>query len=1237
MLSKAGDIQYEVVEEEGTGMPLLYAYIPAELSSSDLEVVQGTAAVSIEHIASDRVLGVIELAGFEISQEPVKFSKKHRRYTIRLLAAAPPPPAAAATAAGHSPAKHQSGVAPPPPSGVGSAAASTGNIFGLLDNDDVSDDDAGAGGEGAAGGAKKKKKKKKKGKKAGAGGEGEGDGEEGSGVLAEAAAEVAAEEAAAAVNGTAPGAAGGSSGDEGTDKAGGGEGATGGAKKKKKKKKKGGAAGSGGNEAEVEAGEAGLPERPASPPPRTLPDSAASGAISRDSRSPSPPAPGNAADSSSSSQPPCGSAPLSKSGSRPLSVSMESDFLPAGGAAFGDFEVGGAVDHDPLLGPAVHNALGKVQVKGEDRWLEAPSNSWSIEGVDGGITAVSAFGIFDGHGGRMAAQHAAKHLLPLVGQFAERALGPEPPASPEQLAADGYLDAGMAAQGPNGSGDYEAALERARVAAAQDALITRLPKALHAGFVQCDEDVNAKYKQSGTTATLAVQVGWELLVANVGDSLAYLDTGTEIVVISGNHRVAENTEEQERIIAAGGRIKPARYDEDEEDGPGGTATPHEGLQLRVWPGGINMTRTIGDEASKGLLIPEPAVRQISLPVTGARLIIASDGLWDAVNAKTVIGQLRTCNAREAASKAAVYAMRNKKHDDDVTVVVADFVPREADTHVPGLLKKTNGPAAAAAAALAAMGMREERAAQSWRPLEAPSDSWRARHRAHRTRAAAYLEQLAAAEAGEEAQVEARQRAVALAAGQQTVAAAAGHRPPVSDTYRELAALKLDVTALDALDAEEDDKVDEDNWTSVDNKKKKDSSGGAAQNMLSALARAAQPGTVKPAPGRGGRDRRDRDRERNAGNHKERDAAAAMAAAAAAAAAAAPPVISAGVPDAAEGGDRRGPRGERRDRRDRGGAGGRGPRGGSAGRPAAEGASPTGAAPAAPEGVVKSGGYLFVPKSLLTGGAGAGAAGADSQGGEGGRARRDRAPRPERGGRGGGGGGRPRDAPPAPTSAPADGGEAAGEGAMEGGAAANGGAPRRDRGPRDRKPRGGPKGGPAPAGEAGASAAAPPAAPAPASYQQPVAAPPAHYAPAPTHQPHHAAPHLQPQGQQHQQHQQAHPQPHTTHVPVASSSDPIVELGGHHRAHHAHHAAPQPHYLAAPAPAPAGPSFAGPMDFGAGFGAGFSAAPGSNLWAGPGAAATPATRAPGGPTSGGGRGRGGAAPGAGRGGQQYRSG
>ena len=36
---------------------------------------------------------------------------------------------------------------------------------------------------------------------------------------------------------------------------------------------------------------------------------------------------------------------------------------------------------------------------------------------------------------------------------------------------------------------------------------------------------------SGTTATAAVVLGWELLVANVGDSCAYLDTGAEVLLV----------------------------------------------------------------------------------------------------------------------------------------------------------------------------------------------------------------------------------------------------------------------------------------------------------------------------------------------------------------------------------------------------------------------------------------------------------------------------------------------------------------------------------------------------------------------------------------------------------------------------------------------------------------------------------------------------------------------------------
>lgn len=37
---------------------------------------------------------------------------------------------------------------------------------------------------------------------------------------------------------------------------------------------------------------------------------------------------------------------------------------------------------------------------------------------------------------------------------------------------------------------------------------------------------------SGTTATVAAISGWEAVIANVGDSCAYMDTGVEVVLVS---------------------------------------------------------------------------------------------------------------------------------------------------------------------------------------------------------------------------------------------------------------------------------------------------------------------------------------------------------------------------------------------------------------------------------------------------------------------------------------------------------------------------------------------------------------------------------------------------------------------------------------------------------------------------------------------------------------------------------
>lgn len=47
---------------------------------------------------------------------------------------------------------------------------------------------------------------------------------------------------------------------------------------------------------------------------------------------------------------------------------------------------------------------------------------------------------------------------------------------------------------------------------------------------------------------------------------------------------------------------------------------------------------------------EPELRQVTLPVGGARLVIASDGLWDALNPKTALHHARGMPASKAATE-----------------------------------------------------------------------------------------------------------------------------------------------------------------------------------------------------------------------------------------------------------------------------------------------------------------------------------------------------------------------------------------------------------------------------------------------------------------------------------------------------------------------------------------------------------------------------------------------------------
>ena len=192
--------------------------------------------------------------------------------------------------------------------------------------------------------------------------------------------------------------------------------------------------------------------------------------------------------------------------------------------------------------------------KGEDSYVACADAEPPAGQCKGARLAYA--GVFDGHGGRAAAQFCAKEdLLP------RRAL--------EAMQALAIAEAG-----------------RRKWA-------ELLPKALELAFVETDAAFGKRNQPSGTTATLAFlheepaaddgeAATRTVVVANVGDSMVYMDDGSKVVPLSTDHRVENSAEERARVVAAGGEIARASV-EGKACGP-----------PRVWPGGLQMSRTIGD-------------------------------------------------------------------------------------------------------------------------------------------------------------------------------------------------------------------------------------------------------------------------------------------------------------------------------------------------------------------------------------------------------------------------------------------------------------------------------------------------------------------------------------------------------------------------------------------------------------------------------------------------------------------
>ncbi|KAH9298242.1 hypothetical protein KI387_029924 [Taxus chinensis] len=278
------------------------------------------------------------------------------------------------------------------------------------------------------------------------------------------------------------------------------------------------------------------------------------------------------------------------------------------------------------------------------------------------VSTFAVFAIFDGHNGSAAAVYSKGNLLKDILS-----------AIPAGLSRDDWLAA--------------------------------LPRAMVAGFVKTDKEFQVKEQTSGTTVTFVIVDCWTITVASVGDSRCILESpGGLVSLLTADHRLEVNSEERERITASGGEIGRLNT-------VGGAELDLERLlavfkqysgdfncfhlsafinqigPLRCWPGGLCLSRSIGDMDVGEFIVPIPYVKQIKLSNAGGRLIIATDGVWDALSSEKAANCCRGLPAELAAKQIVKEALRIRGLRDDTTCIVVDLIPPEKPAPPPPVKKQ----------------------------------------------------------------------------------------------------------------------------------------------------------------------------------------------------------------------------------------------------------------------------------------------------------------------------------------------------------------------------------------------------------------------------------------------------------------------------------------------------------------------------------------------------------------------
>ncbi|KAJ8603859.1 hypothetical protein CTAYLR_000323 [Chrysophaeum taylorii] len=276
--------------------------------------------------------------------------------------------------------------------------------------------------------------------------------------------------------------------------------------------------------------------------------------------------------------------------------------------------------------------------------------------------AVVAAGIFDGHGiagtetwGHEIAEAAAKHVV--LGAVAWR--------------ASDDSTAGLEKLFENFQRRHEQTYDE-QIAKRVEA--ERLKFEQENGFSSGPRSLPA---EGGTTATVVVVRGDEIVAAWVGDSRAVLcrvdDGKLQAVPLTVDHNVGANAEERDRCEAAGGMILGRFVGAPSADGM------------------LQVTRSLGDRAHHegNVVLSKPEIATFKIDPRDSFIVVASDGIWESLPQLQVLTVLHRALAASGKSskdqqraletgveklfdKARDNVRKNNLKQDDCSVVVLVF-------------------------------------------------------------------------------------------------------------------------------------------------------------------------------------------------------------------------------------------------------------------------------------------------------------------------------------------------------------------------------------------------------------------------------------------------------------------------------------------------------------------------------------------------------------------------------------